>query len=390
MRVKMLYIVFFLIIFLLCSCRLNETMEAKENDIQLFKESEEIALLYQEIIEEQLCNKQTISRDVMKKVLKILEEGGYSAIDVENQVDMVNSQQVKEFCKKVDEKQDGKLTIFAISYNGGFNRYDFSTKEGQVAVTRSWLSWENNKPKSKNKERYVAYSWVYTENGYLFFEQYHPDGFDGPSGHTAIRVKSLDETCRELNQKYISSIGYNLNNMFLTNWSEKDFKDLNFYDAYDVFYRMETGNQVPFEDNYMTTVYEIPKIEFEKVVLKYFKIDNRVLEQKLDYNEKNKTYEYRPRSFYDCSITPNIPYSEVVSYEKNEDGTLQLFVNAVWPEQNLECAFSHKVTIRIMNDGRVQYVSNHIIPSKNNVKPTWHQDRLTKKEWQSILEENVG
>lgn len=388
MRVKKLYIVFGVMIFLLCSCRFNGTV--KEKDKQLFEESEKIALSYKEVIEEQLCDKQVISRDTMKRILKILEEEGYSAVDVENQVDMVNPQQVEEFCKKVDEKQQDKLTIFTISYYGGFNRYDFSTKEGQVGVTRSWLSWENNKPKLENKERYVAYSWVYTENGYLFFEQYRPDGFDGPSGHTAIRVKSLDETCRKLNQKYIFPIGYNLNNMFLTNWSEKDYKDLNFYDVYDVFYRIETGNQVPFEDDFMTTVYEIPKIEFEEIILKYFKINNRILEQKLDYNEKDETYEYRPRSLYDCSSTPNIPYSEVISYEKNKDGTLQLFVNAVWPEQNLDCAFSHKVTIRIMNSGQVQYVSNDIIPSKNNAEPTWHKDRLTKKEWQNILEENAG
>lgn len=48
--------------------------------------------------------------------------------------------------------------------------------------------------------------------------------------YMAYRVLSLDETCRELNRKYILPIGYERNNMFLTDWSEEEFAELDFYD----------------------------------------------------------------------------------------------------------------------------------------------------------------
>ena len=50
-------------------------------------------------------------------------------------------------------------------------------------------------------------------------------------------VLSLDETCRELNRKYILPIGYERNNMFLTDWSEEEFAELDFYDMFDLFYQ---------------------------------------------------------------------------------------------------------------------------------------------------------
>ena len=50
-------------------------------------------------------------------------------------------------------------------------------------------------------------------------------------------VLSLDETCRELNRKYILPIRYERNNMFLTDWSEEEFAELDFYDMFDLFYQ---------------------------------------------------------------------------------------------------------------------------------------------------------
>ena len=55
--------------------------------------------------------------------------------------------------------------------------------------------------------------------------------------YMAYRVLSLDETCRELNRKYILPIGYERNNMFLTDWSEEEFAELDFYDMFDLFYQ---------------------------------------------------------------------------------------------------------------------------------------------------------
>ena len=60
--------------------------------------------------------------------------------------------------------------------------------------------------------------------------------YDGPPGYTAVRVKSLEEECRELNRRYILPIGYGANNMFLTDWKEENFGELDFYDLFQLLY----------------------------------------------------------------------------------------------------------------------------------------------------------
>ena len=117
--------------------------------------------------------------------------------------------------------------------------------------------------------------------------------------------------------------------------------------------------------------------------MSYFEIGSGTLRGKTKYSKQDGFYEYRTRGFNDCASSPNIPYPEVISYEKNEDGTIKLTVNVVWPEKYLEKAFCHEVVIRPLNDGGFQYVSNHVIPSEKNVEFTWYTEKLTDEEYLS-------
>ena len=54
--------------------------------------------------------------------------------------------------------------------------------------------------------------------------------------------------------------------MFIVDWSEEDFGDLNFYDMYDILYPKVNGQYAPYvaDDNLsVSAVYQIPKEEFE-------------------------------------------------------------------------------------------------------------------------------
>ena len=93
------------------------------------------------------------------------------------------------------------------------------------------------------------------------------------SEYAAFRVLPLDETCRELNRKYILPVGYKRNNLFLVDWNENDFGALDFYDLYDLFYPRVNGRRVPYvmDDNLgVGAVYRIPKDEFENVIQSYY------------------------------------------------------------------------------------------------------------------------
>ncbi|QUO23183.1 hypothetical protein KFE18_06385 [Clostridiaceae bacterium Marseille-Q4143] len=239
---------------------------------------------------------------------------------------------------------------------------------------------------------YQAEYWNYTEEGYLMFsgvwfsEELYVLTLSGAEEHTALRVQPLDETYRELSRKYLRPIGFEQNNMFIVDWSEEDFGALNFYDMYGILYPKVNGQYVPYiaDDNLAASaVYRIPKEEFESVIMKYFNIDSETLQSKTVYYSEDSTYEYKPRGFEEVEY-PEYPYSEVVDFTENSDGTITLTANVVFPYAGDSKVYAHEVVVRPLEDGGVQYVSNQIIPSEDNYEETWHTPRLTLEEWEEL------
>lgn len=368
----------------------EEIQDNQGTDEGIDTESKEIAECYRGIYEQAVEAGTIGTLDTAKKIVKCLGDAGYTAVDAENQVNMVNSEKVKAFIGDVEENVDAELTIICVAAAGGFTRFDFRTSEEAIWVTRSYLSWNGKVPEINSKEKYRAENWNYSEEGYLFFEKNNMSGYDGASGYTALRVDQLDERCRELNRQYLLPIGYGSNNMFITEWNEPDYGELDFYDMFHILYPLIYRMPTPYEVSYEGELYYVPQEEFERVVMSYFKIDSDTLRNKTTYLEDSKVYEYRTRGFNDWGNSPNIPYPEVVQYEENADGTLTLTVNVVYPVEKLSCAFSHEVVVRPLPDGGVQYVSNHVIWSADNIQPSWYTDRLTEEEREEFYGEPVS
>ena len=330
--------------------------------------------------------------ETIRSVVNRLGENGYSAVDSRNQINMTEPEKVVEFCEKVDAQEEAEITILEISYLGGFVKYDLHTKDGNVDVVRSYYKYENGNMKREVIGNYQAEYWNYTEEGYLMFsgvwfsEELYVLTLSGAEEHTALRVQPLDETYRELSRKYLNPISFERNNMFIVDWSEEDFGDLNFYDMYDILYPKVNGQYAPYvaDDNLsVSAVYQIPKEEFESVIMKYFNIDSETLQSKTIYDSENLTYEYKPRGFEEVEY-PEYPYSEVVGFTENSDGTITLTANVVFPYSGNSKVYVHEVVVRALEDGGVQYVSNQIIPSENNYEETWHTPRLTLEEWEEL------
>ena len=330
--------------------------------------------------------------ETVRIIVNRLGENGYPAVDSRNQIDMTEAEQVEWFCEMVDTQEEAEITIIEVSYLGGFVKYDLETKDGNVDVVRSYYKYENGNMKREVTGSYQAEYWNYTEDGYLMFsgvwfsEELYVLELSGAEEHTALRVQPLDETYRELSRKYLLPIGFEQNNMFIVDWSEDDFGDLNFYDMYDLLYPKVNGTYTPYvaDDNLgVGAVYRIPKDDFESVIMAYFNIDSETLQSKTIYYAEDETYEYKPRGFEEVEY-PEYPYSEVVGFTKNSDGTLTLTANVVFPYAGDSKVFAHEVVVRPLENGGVQYVSNRIIPSEDNYRETWHTPRLTAEEWEEI------
>ena len=326
-------------------------------------------------------NNELTDMETVCKVIKRFGECGYAAVDCENRVDMTQMQSVMDFCDSVENQKEAEVTIIQVSSLGGFSVYHLQTENGVVHVKRCYYGYKDGIMKSEDEGAYQTDHWRYTDDGYLMFS-----GTYSAEEHVAFRILPLDAKCRELNEKYLLPIGYELNNMFLVDWNEDDFGDLNFYDMFDLLYPKLHNEKFPYvaDDNLgIGAVYHIPKTEFENVIMEYFNIDSETLQSKTVYDSEDSTYEYKPRGFEEVEY-PEYPYSEVIGYTENSDGTITLTANVVFPYSGNSKVYAHEVVIRPLEDGRVQYVSNRIIPSEDNSEETWHTPRLTAEEWEEL------
>lgn len=181
-------------------------------------------------------NNELTDMETVCKVIKRFGECGYAAVDCENRVDMTQMQSVMDFCDSVENQKEAEVTIIQVSSLGGFSVYHLQTENGVVHVKRCYYGYKDGIMKSEDEGEYQTDYWRYTDDGYLMFsgtyfsEELYVLTLSSAEEHVAFRILPLDAKCRELNEKYLLPIGYELNNMFLVDWNEDDFGDLNFYD----------------------------------------------------------------------------------------------------------------------------------------------------------------
>lgn len=364
--------------------RLPETRKEREVAGQAEEERaalEEICLdLYKKAEEEG----RTDELETIGAIVRSFGAYGYPAVDSKNQVDMEKAEQLLQFCRAVDRKQEAEITVFEVDYREGFVKYDLQAKEGNVQVQRSYYRYENGAMRRKSLECYPAEDWKYTKEGYLMFsgvhfsEERYAQTLSMAEKHTALRIAPLDETCREWNRTCILPVGYAYNNMFLTEWKETDFGELNFYDMYDIFYEKLYGKEVPYTADKnvgVRAVYQIPEGEFEAVLMKYFRIAPETLRSKTVYCPETGSYAYSPRGLEETEY-PEYPYPEVFDFTENSDGTITLLVRAVFPYAGDSNVYVHEVVVRPLEKKEVQYVSNKIVSAGKHGGAAWHTPRL--------------
>lgn len=377
------------------------TEESAAQTGEVSVEAKQIAAAYHDIYEE-AANAGTLgSLEVVQTIVDRLGEAGYAAVDSENQIDMTQAERVKDFCRTAKAGvKSAYVTVVVVSYSGGFTKYRFQTEgdrgnsseQAHVTVSREDYQYENENLKSIYAAEFPADLWQFTEEGYLLFEgsyfseSYYALSLSDVAERGALRVEPLDSRCRESSRNYLRPVGYGKNNLFLTDWSENEFGDLNFYDLFDRFYPLLYQQPVPYaadENLGVGAIYQVPEELLEHTIQSYLKIDQETLRSKTKYLPEARAYEYRPRGFHEGEY-PQIPYPEAVGCEENEDGTLTLVVNAVYPDGNTSKAFAHQVVVRPMEDGSFQYVSNQMLTPKGEYRLWWHAERLTEEEWEEV------
>ncbi len=315
--------------------------------------SGDTAALYSDIYTENA----EIDIETKHQITERLEEAGLSAVDIGNQINMTNWERIDEFCS---QGEDGEVTVYVINDDGSYTQYDLLLTEGNLHVKMQVCSGGNESVVTYSQE-YDAVHWNYTDKGYLFFGAEHPAGDFGPWLETAIRVKPMDAKLRSMTQNYLNVLGYEDNNLFIENWNETSFTDLELYDIYEVL----TGNITAENET-------IPADEFESVITRYLDIASDEIRSMTDYDFNQDVYFFSSRTAEAKGSTPDMPYPEVVSVTNNDDGTIMLLVEAVWPKYKDDRAYVHEVTVR-PDGASFKYVSNRIVEKKMGTK--WYVGR---------------
>ena len=369
----------------------SEENERASEDVDTHGEAEDIGAVYGEICEQAVETGVTGSLDMMERIVGGLGERGYAAVDSENQVDMTRPEQRWDFCRAVDEKESAEAMVIVVT-ESGFRKFDLKTEGGRVNIVRGYYEYDlEGCLQNRSTVQYQADLWQYTEEGYLIFEgsyfseENYVFTLSDTSEQTALRVAPLDEKCREMNRTCLLPVGYEQNNIFLCNWSQEDYGDLDFYDIFDRFYPIYFNRPLPYTADKnlgVGAVYQIPEDLFETVVGTYFPVDIGTLRARTIYVPETAAYEYRPRGFFESEYA-EIPCPEVVDCTENQDGTVALLVNGVYPHGNTSRAFTHRVVIRPLKEGGFQYISNQMVFSDSE-DTWWHSDRLTQEEWREV------
>lgn len=344
------------------------------------EESLQIAEGFRDVYEEAQAEGNLKDRQVQEELIRAIGEQGYAAVDTENRINMVNSEQMETFLQEAGQGREAEASMFCVTDEGGFIRYDLETRESVMDVTVSSLRWQNGEPEVWYTHDFEATDWEFTEKGYFFLEEARPAGYDGAPGQKAFRIRPLDADCRQEYEKYLSMIGYERNNMLITDWSEENYGDLEFYDLFERLYQAQYGSMNPYEAHEGAR-YEVPQELVENVLCSRFRIDIQTLRQRMTYHAAGRTYEYRPRGLRDGGA-PYGPVPEVTACERQKDGTLCLTVDAVWPREWMERALQSRLVVRLLENGSFQYVSNQVVYRDARMTWSWYEPRFTEEEWE--------
>lgn len=351
---------------LLAACRGESTPEAS-----LERETCAAARMYGDLLDDS-C------QGDLEKILERLEEKGLTAVDVGGERGFVNQEPIKEFFSAIQSGQENELRFYRACMDGGLIGTSFYSSGGEWRCKIVRVSWGEGSPAVTYTLDYPLLNLALTEKGYLIYTCDIPNN-TAPSKHdgyieptTMIRLEPQEELCIACRDRYLSKITYNLNNMFITSWSEEDFSQLCFNDLFLSLYQAESGMYLvyynnPYPTDAETNVSHVPGTEFEALISKYIDVSAEELKSYAQYDAETDSYPIVLGGMHEHVLKAPVP--EVTAVAENGDGTITLTVDALSVEYASDRAFTHLLTVRVSEDGSFRFVSNQMLHSETDIFP---------------------
>lgn len=274
--------------------------------------------------------------------------GGLGFVSVSKGINMENYERVEIFYSRYTDGEDAQVTIYDIYGDGRFGCRTFLYRAGKLQVYYVEITWqEGGVPVLSHTSVWDLDEIRLTEKGYFIYT--NTIKISHGNLREYYRIKPLAEDCRKLTEKYISGLSYIDYNLLTTDWNSSNVEEVIMDTMLGDIYHMHTGEYLKVYGG------RVDAAIFEEIMTVYFPVTAEQLHHCCGYDADSNTYE--------CdlfSARPYAPFGEVVDYTENEDGTLTLFVDGVWPDYNSDYAFTNQVVIQPYEDGTFCYLSNVI------------------------------
>lgn len=331
---------------------------------------EEIVSLYQDLYPqteksgtENPWLEPSLSQSTIDRIESLLIEAGLPVLDTEEHYPayLTDAAAFQQFWDAAKAGEDATQEILSIQKSGKL-AYRLFTYENGIPYVYS-MHYPMAEETAPVYEKHEIMEWELTEKGNFFYRIY-PAGDKHIADFTLIRLTEPDRELYDTNRTYIRVAGYLGANIFLTDWSEKDYGSLSFNDLLEYFYEAQTGSPfLPEKYAYDSEkdCYHIPAHEFESVILPYFQITPEKLRLSAEYNEAENCYYWYPIQTNDYAFLKYYTIEpEVTSIHDNQDGTITILVELLSTDLKTDCLFSHAVTVRPLENGAFEYVANKI------------------------------
>jgi len=262
---------------------------------------------------------QNTAEQMMNRMKEIIKQNGNPVIGSDHYSVMDNYQKMEQFLKSAEQEEKGSVILYEADTDGGITRKEYSYDGKEMSVMSAKMIWsEDTEPVLTYISLSKIKEWAYTENGNFCYElcvPEPPEVTEIVDGSCIIRVKPLSEECREYSKKYVSTFGYQGNNLLCSNWNAEDMQGLDYNGLYEYFYQMKYGEKFTADDVRFTidrlkdsdTIYSANVAH----VIKVETVDNStvkiILDQEVPFFEYNLTFPILSSKYYsDKEFTPNI------------------------------------------------------------------------------------
>lgn len=289
----------------------------------------------------------------------LVEAGLGVALDVEEDLCyLTTGEAFREFLTQ----KAGSQEVFDVSAEGILDYRRFSFQEDTLWVYTFSRALDGSE--TPVDIAYPVLDYVLSDRG-NFYYRVLPQGDKHYADYTLLRLAPPEEGLWAMTQTYLSPGSYMGSNLFLSDWSEGHWGELAFNDLWESFYYAATGQNAT-TDSYAgdgsQRLFHLPAREFEAIILPYFDLDRDTLRALAHYDSATDTYPWRPL-IGDDFVEQLLYYRiqpEVTAYRNNGDGTLTLTVDALCTDLAQDRLFSHELTVRPLENGAFQYVSNRV------------------------------